>query len=217
MRPLLSVVLVCAVITACGGAKSSVGPTPTPQSSAQRYALSGTVLGFNAVPLANAVMEVTAGPNQGSRVTADGSGRYRFESLTAGTMTIKASAQGYADASTQVALTENLDASFRLDPLPAQFAGVEKQVGVLANRPTGTYGASVVNEGPGCALRVTATGKFLDKNLNTIRTITWAADPNRLFKVGDTSLYEFCCILASEASQIFRVDVDFNWLNRPCS
>lgn len=132
-------------------------------------------------------------------------------------MTIRATAPGYSEASTSVSLTENLDASFRLDPLPAQFAGVEKQVGVLQNRPTGTYGASVINDGPGCALRLTATGKFIDRNSNTLRTLTWAADPNRLFKVGDTSLYEFCCILASEAAQIFRVDVDFNWLNRPCS
>jgi hypothetical protein len=167
--------------------------------------------------LSGVVIEVVDGPNRGVNTSTDAQGRYRFEALSPGQFGLRATARGYVEASTTIALSESLDASFRLDPVPAQFKGVESQVGPLTNRPTGTYGASLVNMGPGCALRLTATGKFLDKNLNTLRTLTWAADPTRIFKAGDTSSYEFCCILSSEALQVSRVDVDFSYLNRPCS
>lgn len=225
MRPNSAKALLCVVVLlgACGGGRTSVAPSPSPSPSptpappGQRFTLSGVVVGYNAAPLPGVVMEIMDGGNRGVNTTTDASGRYRFESLSAGTMAVRATAAGYVEAATSVSLTENLDASFRLDPIPAQFKGVEGQVGVLANRPAGTYGASVVNMGPGCALRLTATGKFLDKSLNTLRTMTWAADPAKIFRAGDTSIYEFCCILASEASQIFRVDVDFSYLNRPCS
>ena len=204
-------------LASCGRSRgSSVTPT-SPSSLPQRFPLVGTVTGFQDAGLAGAVLEIVDGADRGLRVTTDASGRYRFDAVQTGTITLQATAEGYVPASTPVTVNQALTVSLRLVVIPADFLPIESHVVALIGKPAGTYGGSVVSSGAGCAERLTATGEFLDRTSSLIRTLTWSADPAQVFKPGDHVAYEFCCILAAEADQVADVRLNMAWLNRPCS
>ena len=103
-----------------GGSPGSPSPTP-PAPAAQTWTLSGTVAEWapaTATPIAGATVTAVAGLDaDGSSVTSDANGVFRFPPLAAGDYTIRARAASYAESSQPLTLADNQTLTIQLDPV----------------------------------------------------------------------------------------------------
>jgi hypothetical protein len=101
----------------CGGSNGT--PTTPSATSAPQFSLSGTVynaLAGNTFGVAGATLQIATGLNSGRSTTTDGSGRYHFDGLTGGNMSIRLSAANYAALSRDVVVTSDGTLDFAMSP-----------------------------------------------------------------------------------------------------
>lgn len=121
---LVALVIVFGVSSGCGG-RTPTAPEPPPPSPGgptapeTRFTLGGRVQSTGGAGLASAEVEIVSGVNGGEKRTADGSGRYEFQALLPGLMTIRASASGHLPQTSSVTLSEAMAVDFTL-PTPAE-------------------------------------------------------------------------------------------------
>jgi hypothetical protein len=65
-------------------------------------------------PLAGAVLTVVNGPNNNARVTTDAAGRFAFDRLEAGRLTVNIGAAGYVAVTPVIDLYQDIDTNFGL-------------------------------------------------------------------------------------------------------
>jgi hypothetical protein len=112
--------LVATVVIAlarCGGSNST--PTTPSATSTPQFSLSGTVynaLSGNTFGVAGATLQIATGPNSGRSTTTDSSGRYHFDGLTGGNMSIRLSAANYAALSRDIIVTSDGTLDFAMSP-----------------------------------------------------------------------------------------------------
>jgi len=119
----LHVALLCTAwlaLASCGG-KSPAAPSPAPPAPEPErgYSLRGAVVVAptgTAVPTAE--VDIAAGVNAGRKTSVDTEGRYAFQDLTPGAMTVRASATGYESVKSDVVLDSDKTVDFTL-PAPA--------------------------------------------------------------------------------------------------
>lgn len=145
----LTALLALVALVSCGSNSPS---SPSPNTS--RFALQGTVFADN-VGLAGAHVDVVSGANVGRGATTDATGRYTIAELAAGTMTVRASASGYADQTVSVTLGGNQTTNFAL--VAAEKVTIGRVVDVLSQAPY----AGISMSGDGLASSTSdATGAF---------------------------------------------------------
>jgi hypothetical protein len=126
-------VVTASVITlvGCGGSPNGPAAPPLPVAS---LSLSGTIFEtviHSAVPFAR--VDVVFGANLGRTTTADGSGRYRFDTLSPGTMTVRATAPGFLASLDILMLDSDRVLDFSISPAPFQTIG--RVVDALSGAP----------------------------------------------------------------------------------
>ncbi|GMV20819.1 MAG: hypothetical protein AMXMBFR57_07680 [Acidimicrobiia bacterium] len=138
----------------------------SPAAPPTRHALSGTVTDGSG-GIAGARVRVNNGPDMGTSVTTDAGGAFRFDSLTAGALTLSVSAAGFKSASESVTLDSDKSVSVRLTPnattpprtpAPASattigFAGLQTDATPVERYAE--FGMSVVTTSSGWAARTT--------------------------------------------------------------
>jgi len=102
---------------------------PTGPDRAVQFALSGSITSTTGGAIAGARVEVTAGRDAGRSVDADAGGRYRLSALSAGTLTVRASAAGFGPV--EQTLTLSTDRTLDLTLAPAQYSAQGRVLDVL--------------------------------------------------------------------------------------
>jgi Carboxypeptidase regulatory-like domain len=122
----LHVALLCTAwlaLASCGG-KSPAAPSAAPSvPDAERgYSLRGAVVvAPTGTALPTAEVDIAAGVNAGRKTSVNAEGRYAFQDLTPGAMTVRASAMGYESVASDVVLDSDKTVDFTL-PAPASGA-----------------------------------------------------------------------------------------------
>jgi len=80
---------------AISGTGISATPTPPPSAAVVTSTLTGTLTEAGGGALSGALVDVTAGADNGKSTTTDASGRYTLAGLKLGTLTVRAWKQGY--------------------------------------------------------------------------------------------------------------------------
>jgi hypothetical protein len=211
-----SIVIFATLMAAFGNACGGVTPTsPTPTSSG--FALRGLVTGYEGAALPGAILEILDGANKGQRVVTDVQGRYGLTGLQPGGFTIQASAVDYATTTRPVTLTADSSLDFPLRVLLAQMA----IIGTITplSHSNGTFGAQfqIVNTGDGCAADVAGTADFFDMNRMLVISLAWSAPATPMFRPGDRSTFEFCCLTREQAAAITQYNSNFRWVTVHCT
>jgi hypothetical protein len=127
MRPRLPIpLLVLAVAVAamsCGDSESPTTPTPPPPPPApSSFTLSGGVTESEPTTtkrIPGATVAFVDGTNAGKTATADAEGNYRITNVLAGASTVRASADGYQEATRPVTISADTSLIIALNPTPA--------------------------------------------------------------------------------------------------
>lgn len=120
VMPMLLIGSALAAGTACTS-MSSASPSSPSSSSASGFKASGTVSevppGFS--PLADARIEIVAGPSLHAVVTTDAAGKYTFGTLSNANYTFKVTREGYQDLTKSVLLNRDMSSiDIPLYPVP---------------------------------------------------------------------------------------------------
>ena len=123
MRNLMTVLLIGSSLVAGTGctSMSSTSPSSPSSSGSSGFKAGGTVTevppGFS--PLADARIEIVAGPGLHTVVTTDAAGKYTFGALSNANYTFKATREGYQDSTKSVLLNRDMSSiDILLYPLP---------------------------------------------------------------------------------------------------
>ena len=123
MRNLMTMLLIGSSLVAGTGctSMSSTSPSSPSSSGSSGFKAGGTVTevppGFS--PLADARIEIVAGPSLHTVVTTDAAGKYTFGALSNANYTFKATREGYQDSTKSVLLNRDMSSiDIQLYPLP---------------------------------------------------------------------------------------------------
>ena len=105
-----AIVLVCLVLSGCGGSSTAPGP-----AVATTVSLGGTVADQNGARLPGATVRIGDGINAGKSTTTNSNGEYRFDGLAADRGSVSATADGYdrVTAGIRIDGTKPLDFTLR--------------------------------------------------------------------------------------------------------
>lgn len=81
------------------------GPDPSPTPGVSTAVVSGTVTDQASGAPLEATVEISTGPNAGTRTSSDSAGHYAFSGLLEGEATVRANKAGYSSGQTSVQLT----------------------------------------------------------------------------------------------------------------
>lgn len=119
-RRRLTAVVLAAMLGASAACGSKTSPSPQPGGgssggSSQAYTITGTVTSQGSgAPIAAARVDVVAGATSGQATNTDAGGRYTFANVPAGTLTVRASAPGFASQTSSITVAGDMTTNFGL-------------------------------------------------------------------------------------------------------
>ena len=126
-------IVALAVIPLVGCDGSTPGPIAPPPPAAN-LSLSGTVAETTThSPVPFARVDIVVGANLGRNTTTDGTGRYRLDNLSSGSITVRATASGYLASLDVLTLDANRVLDFTIAPAP--FRTTARVVDALSSAP----------------------------------------------------------------------------------
>jgi hypothetical protein len=166
----------------------AISPLPTPH-----YNLSGTITdNSTGRSLVQTTLLVVDGPDAGRSVQSDGTGRYAFTQLTAGTFTLKVTHPGYLDVARQVTLSSNLQLDVAMTSttdVSANYGTFSVSLSVRSETcefppmpaPNGTLKLSGRDDGSGFSFSITERG--------TTRNYSGTMDPDGSFRASGSNVF----------------------------
>ena len=181
----VAVVIAGLFFWACGS-KPPAGPTPNPDPPQSRFSLSGRVVATGGVGIASARVEVSAGVNVGRNVTTGSDGRYTMNDLSAGDLTLQASAAGYTTQTTRLTIGPDRTVDFNLAAAPPSADRATVSGVVSFPSPAPCLGAATVEVTSGLDAGRTAgvddAGRYVLPNLRLGALTVRASAPGHLAK-----------------------------------
>ena len=108
----------------------NIALSDTPVAPPQRFSLSGTVTdSATGASVVGARVSIASGPDHGTSTTTDASGAFSFAGLTAGGLSVSATATNYLSASQTILLSANQTLTLRLTRDPRTVAPVPPPAG----------------------------------------------------------------------------------------
>lgn len=123
----LSIVLTNTAAACCRNPMGldNIALSDTPAAPPQQFSLSGTVTdSATGASVAGARVSIASGPDYGTSTTTNASGAYSFAGLTAGGLSVSATASNYLSASQAILLNANQTLALRLTRDPRTVAAV---------------------------------------------------------------------------------------------
>jgi hypothetical protein len=148
--------------------------------------LSGRVVATGGGSIASARVEVSAGVNVGRNVTTGSDGRYTMNDLSAGDLTLQASAAGYTTQTTRLTIGPDRTVDFNLPAAPPSVDRASVSGVVSFPSPAPCLGAATVEVTSGVDVGRTAgvddAGRYVLPNLHLGALTVQASAPGHLSK-----------------------------------